>query len=238
MLKRVAMAVALLALTIPMWSGGAAAAPDDCTIEGTAGPDELVGTGGADVICGKGGRDDIEGKGGHDVLIGGDGGDTLVGGPGNDVLDGGGGPDGFFNGDGRDVIYGATGEDRHYFGAGDDRHYGEGGRDFLNDLKGDDEMYGGPGNDFCLGSFDSHPGDLVNGGPGVDVYFSDPGDDRVSVEDEIVCFGSDAGAPDRPLGRARRARRRRGGTDAHRLGRRLHDHRHAGARRPDGHARG
>jgi Ca2+-binding RTX toxin-like protein len=80
---------------------GAAALPDNDTIEGNGGGDGVHGDLGDDVIDGGDGGDSLEGDGGNDVVRGGPGDDWLDGGgiccapidAGSDVLDGGEGDD-------------------------------------------------------------------------------------------------------------------------------------------------
>jgi hypothetical protein len=44
-------------------------------------------------------------------------------------------------------------------------------------------VYGGPGYDYCLSVFDDEPGDVIDGGEGVnDTYDADPGDMVTGVE--------------------------------------------------------
>jgi Ca2+-binding RTX toxin-like protein len=84
--------------------------PEDLTLNGTAGADNLSG---------KDGNDTLSGLAGNDTLLGAEGVDVLVGGTGNDVLDGGAGADTyqFSVGDGSDTIH-ADGTDTIALGAG------------------------------------------------------------------------------------------------------------------------
>ena len=113
-MKRIAWAIALAALSVPglVLLPPGASAGDDCTIVGTAGPDELIGTPGRDIICGLAGADFINGRGGADVIRGGNGDDYLKGRAGDDLLRGGLGIDYIVSGKGYDTVYGGRGSDR------------------------------------------------------------------------------------------------------------------------------
>ena len=92
-----------------------------CTVDGTAGDDDLRGTSGRDVICGRGGKDRLRGGRGDDVLRGGRGADVVAGGPGDDRLVGGPGRDELRGGRGRDTLRARDGaRDRVSGGAGRD----------------------------------------------------------------------------------------------------------------------
>ena len=116
--------------------------PIACTIEGTAGNDDLFGTATDDVICGLGGDDVLSGLAGDDTIIGGGGSDRLSGGSGADVVMGLGGADSLFGNDGADRLAG---------GAGKDLHKGAGGPDYLFgwDYARGDVLRGGTGIDRC-----------------------------------------------------------------------------------------
>jgi Tol biopolymer transport system component len=127
-----------------------------CTINGTAGNDDLVGTTGPDVICGRGGNDVIEGRGGADILAGGPGTDTVSFSRSNsDVVvrlyaw--------FARGAGRDEVYGVENVDGSAYGDRifanhrDNRLRGFGGDDEIVGHGGDDAMVGGRGSDTCDG---------------------------------------------------------------------------------------
>jgi uncharacterized delta-60 repeat protein len=123
----------------------AGATPPACTINGTAGNDQITGGSGNDVICGLGGNDVIDGGGGNDVIRGGPGDDTLLGSAGDDTLQGEGGNDRLVGGDGKDTLSGGAGSD-----ALDAR-----------DNKGGDSVDGGGGTDVCT----SDAGDTVTNCP-------------------------------------------------------------------------
>jgi Ca2+-binding RTX toxin-like protein len=53
---------------------------------------------------------------------------------------------------------------------------------------GADRVYGGDGNDACVTTIDASGNDAVFGGPGIDHYWSDPGDDVTSAEIFGPCF--------------------------------------------------
>ena len=96
--------------------------PEDCTIVGTAGVDNLPGTPGDDVICGLGGNDIMSGEGGKDLLRGGAGNDTANGGADSDKILGQGGKDNLDSRDGvggNDTINGGPGTDSCLKDAGD-----------------------------------------------------------------------------------------------------------------------
>ena len=78
--------------------------PGGVTIDGSAGPDEIVGGDGDDKLYGHGGDDTLWGGAGNDTLHGGEGDDLLFGGPGDDTLDGGPGNDTLFGGPGSDTF--------------------------------------------------------------------------------------------------------------------------------------
>jgi acid phosphatase type 7 len=83
-----------------------------CTVEGTAGNNELRGTAGRDILCGLGGDDIIRGGEETDTLLGGDGDDVLDGGGEADLLDGGPGRDRLLARDGSaDQLEGGPGRD-------------------------------------------------------------------------------------------------------------------------------
>lgn len=144
--------------------------PEECTITGTEGADELTGTRGPDIICALGGDDKIKSLGGPDIIFAGsgndlvsagggndlvfgeDGRDRLVGRAGDDVLDGGQLGDRLYGGKGNDVVFGSSGADRLFGAEGDDELFGGTGGDRLFGGPGDDELDGGPFNDMCIGS--------------------------------------------------------------------------------------
>ena len=141
--------------------------PNECTITGTDGPDELKGTTGADVICGLGGADKITALGGADIIFAGsghdfvsagggmdlvfgeDGNDLLVGGSGSDLLSGGSNSDRLFGGKGSDIIFGGQGADRLFGAAGNDALFGQTGKDRLFGGEDNDLLDGGKFDDIC-----------------------------------------------------------------------------------------
>jgi Ca2+-binding RTX toxin-like protein len=180
-----AVAVSLLgAATLTFSPSGAGGA--DCTVKGTSGRDELAGTSQDDVICGFGGSDVIEAKGGDDVVRGGKGRDEAKGGRGADRLLGGRGRDALEGGAGADEIRGGAGPDGGWGDSGSDRIYGGPGEDsLLVGWKGRDIIRGGDTGDYCIVvSDDRAPGDVVDGGPGFDNVFANPGDIVTNAESD------------------------------------------------------
>lgn len=108
----------------------------------------IMGTNKADNLKGTSGADVICGLEGDDTIHGNGGNDTVVGGPGNDKL---------------------------YGDAGDDTILGEDGNDTLTGGAGKDSFSGGEGAD-TLNAKDGVKGELVDGGPGIDVCNADKGD--------------------------------------------------------------
>jgi Ca2+-binding RTX toxin-like protein len=100
MRRRVLLIMATIALAV-LLLGGVALAD---TIDGTAGPDDLVGTDQDDVIHGSGGADYVSGLAAADVLYAGAGNDTVVGREGNDRIYGNGGSDMLFGNQSNDTI--------------------------------------------------------------------------------------------------------------------------------------
>jgi Ca2+-binding RTX toxin-like protein len=157
--------------------------PLTCTSTGTGGADRLLGTPGNDVICALRGNDRV-GVG--------DGSDTLSGGYDLDTLDlsslGSGATAGLVRGA---VNYGATlisGFESITGSAHADLLNGDDFRNEISGGSGDDRISGGPGRDRLIGGHgndvvngrDGRLGDLVAGGPGSDICFSDRGDTRAS----------------------------------------------------------
>jgi Tol biopolymer transport system component len=154
--------------------------PAACTITGTAGPDQLVGTAGNDAICGLGGRDVIAGRGGTDIMSGGRGEDTL---------NFGWAPAGVrvrvglhaFIGGGKEFLSGFEDVNGSPFG---DVVRGGAVANVIRGLAGGDEIVGGLGRDRLRGGSgndtinarDGRRGDVVSGGPGMNVCRADPGD--------------------------------------------------------------
>ena len=100
MRRRVLLIMATIALAV-LLLGGVALAD---TIDGTAGPDDLVGTDQEDVIHGSGGADYVSGLAAADVLYAGAGNDTVVGREGNDRIYGNGSSDMLFGNQSNDTI--------------------------------------------------------------------------------------------------------------------------------------
>lgn len=165
----------------------------DDTLHGVNGDDLLIGGPGNDWLYGGDGADTLYGSDGNDVLYGEAGNDSLSGGAGADYLYGGAGDDTLDGGDGNDVLYGEAGNDSLSGGAGMDYLYGGAGDDTLNGGEGPDALYGQDGNDLLIGgpgfftdilvggpgddTLDGASGlgdyDLMDGGPGNDVYYVD-----------------------------------------------------------------
>jgi Tol biopolymer transport system component len=108
--------------------------------------DRAVGTNRPCVVEGSARGDALRGTASADIIVGGSGADTIFAGGGQDVV---------LGGSGHDFVNGELGEDRIVGGFGRDRLYGG---------RGDDLLYGR----------DAQP-DLVDGGPGRDAAFYDPG---------------------------------------------------------------
>ncbi len=190
----------------------------DCTIVGTEADDVLKGTGGKDVICGYQGDDVIKSLAGRDTVYGGAGKDRIRGGPGADELHGEAGNDRIHGGLDGDQLYGQMGNDRllgqgwadSLSGAyGDDVLVGGHGSDYAYDSygsdvavlgagndqwysdRGEDTVYAGRGNDLCITVFDDEPGDVIDGGPGIeDTFDADIGDSVTGFEvGPEPCYG-------------------------------------------------
>ncbi len=123
-------------------------------ITGNEGSNLLIAGAGDDVVSGGAGVDSLFGQDGADTLNGDAGIDYLVGGDGNDILNGGDDADALYGGDGDDVL--------------------NGGNSFSTDI-----LVGGAGNDVLNGvSGQTNPDyDLLDGGPGDDIYYVDTGAD-------------------------------------------------------------
>ena len=134
------------------------------TINGTSGPDELTGTQVADDISGGGGNDEISALCGNDLVKGGLGSDTVDG-----------------NGNVAGSCSATVGDDETVIGGG--------GRDKVIDTYGpatghpadSDHVSGGIQGD-TLNVNDGDPNDKVDGGPGNDTCYADPGDTVVNCE--------------------------------------------------------
>jgi Ca2+-binding RTX toxin-like protein len=103
----------------------------------------------------------------------------LAGGAGNDVIRGGWGRDLWTSG----TVQGGFANDR-----GNDRHYGGRGSDRIEDLAGVDRLYGGDGDDGCLAAFDNDGADFLNGGRGIDIWYTESADTRIALERRVRCF--------------------------------------------------
>jgi hypothetical protein len=68
--------------------------------------------------------------------------------------------------------------------------FGGPGRDFTlyGGSAGADRVFGGDGNDACVTTIDASGNDAVFGGPGIDHYWSDPGDEVTNAEIFGPCF--------------------------------------------------
>lgn len=139
------------------------------------------------------------------LLVGGDGGNLLLGGLGKDILEGGAGNDLLFGQDGADSLSGGIGVDYLVGGIGDDLLVGDQSADALYGEDGNDTLYadsfvadpyagvapiypappefvtdilvGGAGNDTLHADNGLGDYDLIDGGPGDDIYWVDTGDD-------------------------------------------------------------
>ncbi|MFN3217342.1 MAG: hypothetical protein ACE367_12675 [Acidimicrobiales bacterium] len=163
--RRTMAGLGLSALLLAGAAGSALAA----TLDGNAGPNDIVGTSGNDLIRGFGGDDDLYGREGDDRIRGGAGRDDIYGEDGNDRL---------FGGPGNDDIEGGPGNDRIFGGSGED------------------DLYGGPGND-RIRAVDRHHDD-IECGPGFDRVWANPGDDVAADCERVVRNGvavSEAGSP-------------------------------------------
>lgn len=208
-------AVACLAVGAPL-----AVAAD---LPGTPGPDVLLGTRGPDTASGNAGNDLINGFRGDDVLRGDAGADVIFGGRGFDVLLGGTEDDVLFAGPGRDaalgqagndVVVGGQGPDVASGGTGDDRVIGDGGNDTLYAGIGQDVLIGGRGADVLLSRAADGQIDYLICGPGYDVVFYRPNEDKVhrSCERAIPVTGAEADPADEDAPPAAEARA--GGNDS------------------------
>ena len=190
----------------------------DCTIVGTEADDVLQGTGERDVICGYQGDDVIKALAGRDIVYGGTGKDRIRGGPGRDSLYGEAGNDRLHGGTDEDSLYGQPGNDRlfgegwrdYLSGAyGNDLLVGGRGGDYAYDSfgfdvgvlgaghdqwysdRGEDTVFAGPSDDWCITAFDERPGDVIDGGPGMeDTFDADAGDTVTGFEiGPEPCYG-------------------------------------------------
>ena len=175
--------------------------PEDGTIIGTAGDDDLFGTPDDDRIDGREGNDVIYAGAGNDTVLGGAGDDRIALDKGNDVIDGGAGEDWLIvtakngarvdlsqtgpqsTGAGTDTItgiehiLGGRGKDALTGDAQANRLVGGGGNDTLRGGAGDDTLTGGEGRDSLWG------------GPGADVFvFRSAADSPLRKGDMIYDF--------------------------------------------------
>jgi VCBS repeat-containing protein len=179
-------------------SRATAQADDQCTINGTPGPDRLTGTPGHDVICAFAGDDVLRGLGGDDRLRGDDGDDVLNGGPGDDTLRGGRGNDVFIGGPGSDLADYVNHDDPITASIGNGPGDGPSGE--RDDIRPDVEnLRGGTDDDSLRGSAGAnklrgHLGaDTLRAGPGSDRMYGGIGADMLDARDaaaftdHIVC---------------------------------------------------
>lgn len=132
---------------------------------GGPGNDTIIGSPGGAMATGNEGDDSIETMGANDEIYGGDGRDVVHAGGGNDYVEGNEGGDVLYGEDGRDRLLGNDGNDELYGGAGDDALLGGAGSDIVK---------GGDGDDFAavLHTCQLGAGEVLDGGPGVDVLLS------------------------------------------------------------------
>ena len=125
--------------------------PDNYTIYGYGGADDIYGSDYADNIYAGAGDDLVYGYGGADLINGNGGWDWISGGAGNDTINGGGGYDKLHGNQGADLIRG---------GDNWDDIYGGDGNDVLEGNQGDDYLVGGANRDtFVFRSGDD--GDVI-----------------------------------------------------------------------------
>jgi Ca2+-binding RTX toxin-like protein len=142
-----------------------------------------------------------EGRNGHVRLYAGDRGDILRGGDWADELYGGAGGDFLFGDLGADVLNGGGADDELRGGANNDTLNGDGGNDMLLGEAGVDTMAGGEGDD----TLDARrPAEVVedldgtlDGGPGTDTAYVDPGEGHKAVNVETL-IGDDPAPPPPP----------------------------------------
>ena len=170
--------------------------PQDDTLRGSAGVNELWGDAGADTLDGREGPDTLRGGEGRDILAGRLGDDALFGDGDSDLLDADEGNDILYGGTERDVLLGGPGNDLMAGDVGSDPTDSVGDADHLNGGSGNDILYGQGGSD-CSSTFAGQPGctagNLIqvserlqtdyyaqmNGGPGQDKLHGGPGTDRL-----------------------------------------------------------
>jgi hypothetical protein len=116
MLRRTALSLAAMALTLVATSGTALAQGGGTCAAGsclnTQGGDLMIGTPDSNGLQGLGGNDLIGGLGGNDFLTGDNGNDAVHGSWGDDLVTGGWGDDQVVGGSGGDVLQGGSGADR------------------------------------------------------------------------------------------------------------------------------
>jgi len=207
-------ATALTAADFAAGFGAQFGGPDNDTLVGLGGTDDVFfGGAGDDSLVGGDGVDVLYGGLGDDTLLGGDLADLLYGGPGSDWLEGGDGWDTLFAADshtpetespearnrliggaGPDMLFGGIGHDTLEGGTQDDFLWGDGGDDSLLGGEGDDILFGGAGHDVLDGG---EGDDTLNGGPGRDTMTGGPGADLFVYD--LMAPGqaaSSAAAPD------------------------------------------
>jgi Ca2+-binding RTX toxin-like protein len=164
-----------------LWTPAGAATPScfgkPATVPGVSsgGWTDFTGTAGPDVIIGTSGNDDIRAGDGNDLICARGGYDLIFDGGGNDRADGGAGPDDFETqwslgpSSGQDVFWGGLGGDAVGGLRDGDIFYGGPGNDTVefDDSLAADRAYGEAGDDW-LDLSAGGPGDVVNGGVGVD----------------------------------------------------------------------
>ncbi|WP_146592436.1 FG-GAP-like repeat-containing protein [Puniceibacterium confluentis] len=148
--------------------------PGDDNIFGLAGDDTLTGAGGDDNIGAGADNDEVIGGDGNDLMGGGTGNDQMTGGSGNDFMGGGQDDDTVDGGIGNDIVNGGPGNDLLIGGEGSDAMGGSFGADTIEGGAGNDDIGGGSGQDvISAGAGD----DSVGGGEADDVIFGDDGND-------------------------------------------------------------
>ena len=109
----------------------AALFPEQISLSGREGSDNIIGSQGRDLISGGDGADNLVGGAGFNTIRGDDGNDTLIGGNDDNSFNGGAGNDfvqGGTEGESfRDSIFDEAGDDRYIGGGGDDEYIFDGG---------------------------------------------------------------------------------------------------------------
>ncbi|MFD1883433.1 calcium-binding protein [Paracoccus pacificus] len=155
--------------------------PEDPTIVGTDGADNLTGTPDADFIAGAGGNDTIsDGVADSDPTTI----DKFYGAGGDDLIDSLEGPTYVVGGDGDDTVNGGAANDTILGGPGDDvidvgglPSEGETGADWAHGSRGDDTITGGAGDTLYGGGGEDHisGGEFQHGGVGDDTLVATAG---------------------------------------------------------------